>query len=66
MKFTNGRTTLTLTLTECEVLECFKQVVDEANLSADEIKQLLFDIYRGETNTKFNININYADYPFKY
>lgn len=61
MKLTRGRATLTLTLTEREVLERFEQEIDEANLNAEEIKQLLFDIYHGKTNTEINIDINYLD-----
>ena len=61
MRF-NSSTTVIVNKTECEILTRFEQMIDELNLNAEELEQLLFDISRGKTNCKeYNILIKYED-----
>jgi len=61
MRFTVTKTII-LNKAERDVLTRFEAMIDEMNLNADEIEQLLFDIYRDKTHsTGSDILINYVD-----
>lgn len=59
MEYTVTRT-ITLNKTERGVLTRFEAMIDEMDLNADEIEELLFAIYRDKTRSG-NIFINYED-----
>ena len=61
MRFTVTKTII-LNKAERDILKRFESMIDEMNLNADEIEQLLFDIYRDKTHSAgSDILINYVD-----
>jgi hypothetical protein len=61
MRFTVTKTII-LNKAERDVLKRFESMIDEMNLNADEIEQLLFDVYRDKTHSAgSDILINYVD-----
>lgn len=61
MRFTVTKTII-LNKAECDILKRFESMIDEMNLNADEIEQLLFDVYRDKTHSAgTNILISYVD-----
>ena len=61
MRFTVTRTII-LNKAERDILKRFESMIDEMNLNADEIEQLLFDVYRDKTHSAgSDILINYVD-----
>ena len=59
MRFTVAKT-ITINKTEREILTRFEAMIDEMDLDATQLEQLLFDIYRGKTGSD-DIFINYED-----
>ena len=61
MRFTVTRTII-LNKTERDILKRFESMIDEMNLNADEVEQLLFDIFRDKTHSAgSDILISYVD-----
>jgi len=62
MKFKNS-TTVIINKTEREILTRFEYMIDELDLDAEELEQLLYDISRGEKDCrkKRDILIKYED-----
>lgn len=59
MRFTVAKT-ITLNKTEREILTHFEEMIDDMDLNAEELEELLFEISRGRTRSD-NILINYVD-----
>ena len=59
MRFTVSKTII-LNETEREILTRFEEMIDEMDLNAEELEELLFEISRGRTRSD-NILINYVD-----
>jgi len=59
MKFAVSKT-ITIDKTEREILTRFEAMIDEMDLDATQLEQLLFDIYRGKTGSD-DIFIKYED-----
>ena len=54
--------TIILNKAERDVLKRFEEMIDQMNLNADEIEQLLFDIFRDKTHSAgSDILISYVD-----
>ena len=60
MKF-NVVKTITINKTERDVLTRFEAMIDEMDLNAEEIEELLFAIYRDKDKSMGDIFINYVD-----
>lgn len=61
MRFTMTKA-ITLTKTERDVLTRFEAMIDEMHLNAEEIEQLLFDIYCDKTcSAGSDILISYVE-----
>ena len=59
MRFTVSKTII-LNETEREILTRFEEMIDEMDVNAEELEELLFEISRGRTRSD-NILINYVD-----
>ena len=59
MRFTVSKTII-LNETEREIRTRFEEMIDEMDLNAEELEELLFEISRGRTRSD-NILINYVD-----